>query len=305
MIFGKRENIALDWGSETLKWAKIEKIPPNRLRLAYLDAVSIPSVEELANTLKEYVLQKGLKGMGVAMSFYDESCTIRRMELPEMPEEDLKEGVRWQMRDIAEGSIDDYITSYSVLNKRSDVQSVQLTLLGYAIKRGIVEEYQSLLESAGLKPYFMEPSPVGLAAVVDRIYPTQQEGWIGGIDLGSSHSTFFVIGNRKLHYVQPMTRTKADEAELPPEAITALTLEIQQAMDTFTVSYRVDKLDCLILSGGGANHQALTHSLSKNLGIPTEILNPFHNIEQASAFELANEKPQLFGGAVGLALLAS
>jgi len=72
-----------------------------------------------------------------------------------------------------------------------------------------------------------------------------------------------------------------------------LGLEIQHAIDAFSISHQIEKIEKLFLTGGGAASENLSATLSKNLGIVTELFNPFQGIEQTNEFALATEKPYL------------
>ena len=283
----------------------MQTVSPGHTRLIYLDMMELTAEpEETASILKDYVAAHNLAGTPAAVAFQDESLHIRRMDLPKMPEEDLKEAVRWQLRDVAEGSMDDYVIQYSILEEVPSVDMVKLNMLGFAIKKNLIHSQVQILEKAGMKPFFMQPTPVSLATMVEKTYPSMDKEWVACIDIGFKRSNFLALEGRKLHFVRPLAGVSLAQAvELKTEYPTKLALEIQHAIDAFSITYHVEKVEKIFLAGGGAGIENLSVYLSQNLGIVTEILNPFLGLEQVSQFPLAAQKPYLFGPAIGLAYL--
>ncbi len=297
--------MGMDWGIKEWKWAKVQTIGPGRHRLVFLDSLSLTEGgAQLVTNLKEYVLKNHLGGTPAAVCIQDDSLHIRKLELPRMPMEDLREAVRWQMRDIAEESMDDYIVRYSILEEIVQPEIVRLNLLGYAVKKIVVQQYLRILEKIGLRPFFVEPAPVSLAYTMERIFPSGENEWAACIDIGWRHAYFLAIGNGKLHFIKPLAGVSLEQAQVLQENFSEkLGLEIQHAIDAFSISHQIEKIEKLFLTGGGAASENLSATLSKNLGIVTELFNPFQGIEQTNEFALATEKPYLFGAALGLAFL--
>lgn len=296
--FGRKDSLGLDLGRGELKFARLTSTAPDRHKLVFLQ--SLPATENL----KEFVVKQGLVDMPTAVAFQDETLHIRKLELPKMPPEDLKEAVRWQMRDVAESSMDDYTVSYSVLKEQVQTEITRLTLLGYAVKKTALQETELLLQKAGLKPFFMEPVPVSLAHSVERIAPSLENEWTGIVDIGVKKTYFAAIGNSRLQFVRYMTGVSMEQTmELKEGYPTKLALEIQHTIDAFSIACQVERLEKIFLAGGGASMGNLSSFLTQNIGIATEVLNPFQGIELAAPFALAQQKPYLFGAALSMAFL--
>lgn len=298
-----KESVALDWGSKEMKWAQLKPYGEDRLALTYLDCLPLPKEEgELPTKLKEYVFSHELTHHGVAVSFQNSDLHIRRLELPRMPKEDLVEAIRWQMRDIAEESLEDYTVQYSIIEEKVLTDMVRLVLLSFAIKKETVEKKLALLEKAGLHPFFAEPTAVALATTLERIYPTTEGEWVGCADLGPRHPYFIVLGGGRLHFIHPISGLS--EAPISSEEYASkLSVELQQVLDTFFITYRTEKIARIFLAGEGASQKNLGPLLSTNLGIPAELLNPFQKLDGVASFALAKESPYLFGPVLAEALL--
>ncbi len=303
--WGPKDCIGLDLGKGEWKWAKIARPAPERCKLVFLDSTPAPKdPDRILEILKEVVSQKNWRNMPVALSFHDDTLHMRKLELPRMPPEDLKEAVRWQLRDVADGSMDDYAVHFATLKENMTTDVTRLTLLGYAVKKSVLKELETLLTKAGLKPFFIEPTPVSLAYTVERLFPTIENEWIGTVDIGWKRAYFMAIGQGKLQYVKYLPHVSLEAAQTLSENYPAqLAVEIQHAIDAFSIGYQIEKIERIFLTGGGAALPNLSERLSQNIGIRTQILDPFQGLEQANNFPLAQQKPFLFGAALGLAFL--
>lgn len=297
--------LGVDWGGETIKWIRLVPAGPRQYALAFAEVLPQPKNEpDLAATLKDFIKDHGLGGMPVAVSFQDESLHVRRMEFPRMPDDDLKEAIRWELRDIAEGSMELYDVRYSVLEEIQKPESVRWVLLAYAVKQAALERQTQLLLKAGLKPFFLEPTPVSLAYAVERTYHVADQEWVGCVDIGQKESFFITLMGGKLYFVRPLSGISQEEAAgLKAGFPTKLALELERALDAFSLAHHVEKIEKIVLAGGGAHDNDLPASLSKNLGVPTEILNPFRGIQEVHSFPSAVQTPYLFGPALGMAFL--
>lgn len=301
----RKDCLGVDWGRETIKWIRLAPCGTRQYELAFAEVLQQPKDDkDLAVTLKDFIKNHGLAGIPAAVCFQDESLHVRRMEFPRMPDDDLKEAIRWELRDIAQGSMELYDVRYTVLEEIHKPESVRWVLLAYAVKQAALERQTQLLLKAGLRPFFLEPTPVSLAYAVERTYHVAENEWLGCVDIGQGGSFFMTLMGGKLFFVRPLSGISQGEAvTLKAEFPQKLALELERAIDAFSLTYHAEKIEKIILAGGGAHDNDLPISLSKNLGVPTEVFNPFRGIQEVNSFPSAVQNPYLFGPAVGMAFL--
>jgi Tfp pilus assembly PilM family ATPase len=85
-----------------------------------------------------------------------------------------------------------------------------------------------------------------------------------------------------------------------------LSTEIQQTITFFANSntdIRIDSIERILLSGGGASTHGLREALVKSLKTSVEFVDPFHGTENsAQVLSCVGTMPHLFSVAFGLAL---
>lgn len=302
----KSTQLGLDIGSRSVKAVVVSSPNSPKPRLDFCGALEVRENDPKASEkIKAFISQNKLSGMDAAVAIDNPSLKIRKIELPKMPEADLREAVRFKMRDIMEGTVEEYVVRSSLLGESGNKNATRFLLVGYAIKKAGVQELIQRVTSYGLKPVFVEPSIVSIAAGIEQVYPSV-DAWHAAIDLGIKKSLMTIIGNGKFYFSRPLAGIQYDP-ENPAgqeEYHQKLAAEIQNTLDTFAVTFQVEQINRILLSGAGAGIPGIAEYLTTNLGLATEVFDPFQGLEIGPKVnpELA-AKSYLFSQAVSLARL--
>lgn len=305
MRFGKKELLGVDIGSRSVKLVRLTRRNGDKL---HLDTCLFLEIQKEApnfvTAFHDALSQHNLLGLSAASSIDNPGLRTAKIELPAMPEGDLRDAVRWKMRDAVEGPVDEYSVAHSIIDETVAGGTHRLVVAAFALKRQEVADRVSLLTRVGLKPVVVEPSIVSLAACLDQVYPSTDH-FIGGVDIGGDTAQMVIIGKGKFYFSRNLPGVALNAAETDKSPfMQKLAVEIQTAFDTFSVSFNVEKVHRLYLSGGGAGVPGLAGYLTTNLAVPTEILNPFAGIEVPPEMEqMARAAPFVYGQAVALALM--
>lgn len=301
----KSSTIGLDIGSQAVKIIKLQHREGQPSRLVACGYIQIrPEDEAFTEAVTAYLKENKLSGSDTATVLDDSTMKIRKIELPHMPEADLREAVKFKMRDVMEGPTEDYAVQSSMLEEIGQQASKRYILVGYAVKKTAVSNLMATVSKLGLRPAFVEPSVVSLSASVQEVAASEEE-WYAAIDLGATKSLMVVTGHGKFYFSRPLSGISLQIAQDPAGNFSQkLAAEIQHTLDTFSVTFRVEQITKLYLSGGGASIPDLPNYLTTNLGLHTEVLNPFTRLEvdgELAQSALVTESPFLFPQAISLA----
>ncbi len=296
----KKDVLGLDIGSKLTKLVRIGKSDKGD-QITFCDALDFGRMDnQFDQKLKDYVSRFGLSGMTAAATLDDSSFKIRKVELPKMPDADLHEAVKWKMRDVVEGNIEDYSIRSSILSPSPDGK--RMTLIGYAVKKSAVTGLIASLAKAGLSLQFVEPTAVSLATAMLTQVAGGQE-WIAGIDIGLTKSLLVIVGEGHFYFSRPLVGINLGVASIEGQAFNQkLAAEIQNSLDTFAVTFHVEQISRIFLSGGGGLIPDLPEYLTQNLGVSSALLNPFEGLKVDKATqEKFSAKAPLFSQAVAMA----
>lgn len=300
-MFGNKKSVlGLDVGSNTTKIAQLSFIGGK----AKLEKCAMAETgfkdDGFVGNLRSFLAEQKVKGLVTAVSFDDSSMIIRKMELPKMPEPDFQEALRWSLREHVDTDPSEYAVSYSVIKENtSDSESTMLQIVAYAVKRQAVLDFKNKIDQVGVSVQNVEPEPVSLAAMLDKQLSTA-DSYVAGVDIGRSHSLFYVIGRGVFVFSRPMKNIDLNLYQKDPQEFPQrLAIELQKSIDTFHVNFEMQNISSIYLSGGGALIDGLGNYLETNIGVKIKILDPFQNIGGAEAF--AGLPSVLFVKAIALA----
>ncbi len=152
----KKSIIGLDIGSKSVKIAQLSFNGSNKPVLERCDFLpSGLSDESFGANIKNYLSENKLGHAMVAASFDNDTLKIRRMELPKMPPADAIEAIKWNLRDVVDGDIEQFTVNYSTIKEAGEDENASLDLVVYAINKNEVLKYKSQLEKWGLHPFMI------------------------------------------------------------------------------------------------------------------------------------------------------
>jgi len=299
----KKSVVGIDIGSKATKVVQLAYNGTDHPALENCGMIKSGILDEgFAGNLKKYLKENHYNNAMIASSIDDASMKIRKMELPKMPHHDLIEAIKWNLRDIVDGNIDEFTISYSRISETTGEESAKIDLMAYAIKKEAVENYKLLIEGMGIHPFFIEPAAVSLASTLERCV-NDDDNYIAGVNVGYKSSIFYVVGKGVFVFSRPMIGINLEAQEKDKEGFNQkLAIEIQKSIDTFKVNFKMEEISELYLSGGGALIPNISEYLSTNMGLDSKILNPFQTLSETDRF-MEGIKPELFAQAVGLAYL--
>ncbi|HLD43982.1 MAG TPA: pilus assembly protein PilM [bacterium] len=295
--------LGIDIGSKTTKFMQIVFTGTEKPIIQLCKLMPSGTADEtFESNLKIFLRDNKIVTPLAACSIDDPSMKIRRMELPKMPEPDMIEAIKWNLRDLVEGDVDHFTVNYSIISENPKDETVPMEIVAYAIDKKVVDSYQLKISQIGFQPFFIEPASVTLASTLDRCHGADN-AYVAGVDIGFKTTLFYVIGKRLFLFSRPMPEISLEAHQKEPETFNQkLALEIQKSIDTFKVNFKMEEIGTLYLSGGGALLPDLNKYLTMNLGITANTLNPFVTLNPAETLE-PGIQPTLFAKAVGLAYL--
>lgn len=299
----KKSILGIDIGSKATKIVQLRFTGGDRPSLEVCGLVPSGLLDEgFVGNVKAFLKDHDAKNALVATSIDDASMKIRKMELPKMPDLEMIEAIKWNLRDIVDGDVEKFIVSFSKISEQQGDEETKVDLIAYAINREAVQNYQNQIERLGLSPFFIEPSAVTLASALERCHGTDDDRYIAGIDIGHRLTVFYVIGKGAFAFSRPLVGINMELHEKKPEDFPKkLAIEIQKSIDTFKVNFKMLDIHALYLSGGGSLIPGIVDYLTTNMGLETRLLNPFEKLQNTEPYRELS--PSLFAQAVGLAYL--
>ncbi|GAB4292314.1 MAG: type IV pilus assembly protein PilM [Myxococcota bacterium] len=268
----------------------------------------------VAEVIRHIIHEEKIKAKEVVIGISGHSVIIKKINLPEMTDDELKESIKWEAEQHIPFDIEDVYIDMEVVNRVSAVQG-QMDVLLVAAKKEMINDYRAVVVEAGLEPVVVDVDAFAVFNQFEINYEVPKEETIVLITMGASVININVIqnglsaftrdismgGNQFTEEIQRQLGVSYEEAEalkiggaygtgdedtvVPQEverviASVADTVsgEIQRSLDFFMATNAEAQLSKIYLAGGTAKIPSLYRGLEKKMGVPVELINPFRNI---------------------------
>ncbi|MCD6292197.1 MAG: type IV pilus assembly protein PilM [Deltaproteobacteria bacterium] len=291
----------------------------------------INAIVNLAANLK-------IKKKRICTSISGHSVIVKKITLPLMDENTIEETILLEATQHIPYDINDVNLDFQILGPNQEDQD-NMDVVLVAVKKETINDYLTLVEEAGFVPVVVDVDTFALENIYEYNYEVKENAVVALIDIGANlicinmisegvtcFSRNITSGSRIItEQLQKEFSLNYDSAELLKmgcleskkvdsaaafsaikDAAFSIVNEISKAIDFFhTSSMNENRVEKIILSGGGAKTPNIIELVAKNTGIETEIINPFQNIiipEKKFDLEYIKDVAPLVAVAAGLAL---
>jgi Tfp pilus assembly PilM family ATPase/Tfp pilus assembly protein PilN len=189
---------------------------------------------------------------------------IRRISLPPMPEAELRDAVKWEARNFATFPIEAALIDFQMLEKASTAQKNNLLIV--AVEKAMLNKQLAILTEAELKCVGVTIPAFALGSVLRRLPTLPKTEAVALLDFGPELVTLTIFKENLPRFTR--------EIRLPEP----LTAEVQSSFTYYREQFFEEKVSRIYLSGESSQLPELKDSLTQELGVPTEILDPTLNL---------------------------
>ena len=361
------ETIGLDIGSHSIKLIGlkttskgpfltclgIKEIPPNS------DKEDVNTFSEI---LKALVKEVGLTTKKVNLTVSGPGVQIKRISVPSLPKAELKEAVRWEMKNLLPFPVETAQIDYHILNEYVEDNVKRLDLMVVACPKHLIDRTLSVAERAGLQPIHLDVAAFALWNTLLVWNQLRKEETVALIELGAEKTGIYLFKDGILQFGREVTPAGADITRAimegmgskgEPEAIferaeeikqemgissepsqealrqaqdalqqtkntslskisflvrpvlERLSAEIGRSLDFYRSQFNEERIDRLLVTGGGANLKNIVSYLTSELRLPVEYFNPLSKIlfdSKKVDAQFLDQISSLFTVAAGMAL---
>jgi type IV pilus assembly protein PilM len=344
-VFGKRKKqvVGCDVGSSSIKIVELKPLKNDEFQLLHA-AIANLSPEAIVDgaimdsslvveALSRLIADNGIRNPGFGGSLSGHSVIIKKIQLPSMTDAELAESIQWEAEQYIPFDINDVNLDYVVLESGGgDTMDVLLV----AVKKDRIADYTSVIVQAGKDPVLVDVDVFALQNAFEANYGVENET-TALVNIGASVMNINVLhqgtsifwrdvafgGNQYTEAIQRELNLPREEAErlklgervgehsvqqlmgVLNSVSEDLAAELQKTIDFFVATSSVDRLDRVVLAGGGAQVLNLDEVLKERFQVDVEVLNPFRNIRYSESDfdpEWINRHAPAMSVAVGLAV---
>ncbi|MCP4718575.1 MAG: type IV pilus assembly protein PilM [Desulfobacteraceae bacterium] len=331
MLFRKKDHlVGLDIGSSFIKVAELKTSKKGTI-LKKFGVAQVPfgaivegrviDKEGVANTIRTLFKSQKIKEKNVAISTGGHSVVIKTINTAKVPDKELHGTIHSEAEQYIPYDIDDVNIDYQILGE-SEFSSDQMNVLLVAVKKDLVAEYIDLITLAGLIPQIIDVDTFALQNIYEVLPGSDPEEVALLVDVGASKTSLNILkGNASLMMRDNVSGTnqiieelsseldisieeaekmfqEGDESktirEIRQSVANAWCSEICEVIYTFQSNSNENKVEKIVLSGGGGFLEGFSDSLKSELDVDVVAINPFEGLILGKRF------PGSFISGVGL-----
>jgi type IV pilus assembly protein PilM len=339
-----KSTVGLDIGANSVKLVKLDhtkdghtvsaigirELPPEAIV-----ADEIRDREAVIFNVQSLIDQTDPRIRDVVVSISGHGVITDKFTIDKKTGPEAEQAILFETEQRAPFDVDDVSLDYHIIKTDDEVNKMDVLLV--AARKEHLQMYLELVEDCGLRPVVVDDDALAVLNAYESNYEVDPSRVTGLINIGHdvTNITYLVDGLfTGTRDVSTGTREIANaiqkEFRLNPE-LTAKTIKgemadsvdqdmlkatiisateelvsgVELAFSYFKSQAKVDAIDWLVLSGGGALVPYLPEFLQSKLGVPLEIANPLRNIDyDPELFQYLQPEriAPLLSVAVGLAL---
>lgn len=216
------------------------------------------------------------------------------LEAPAVPVDELKNAVRWRLKDMLDYHIDD--ATFDVLSVPADrgMGARSSTMFAVATKSQLIGQLHNLFDAAGVAVRVIDVPEMAQRNISALVEPEGRA--LAMLSVNSDGALVTVTSGGELYFSRRIDVTTAQLGQSNPEAVLAcherITLELQRSLDHFDRQFHYLPMSKLMLAPMGSDAPGLHAYLSANLHIPVESLDLESVLDFSSIPELKNKDMQ-------------
>jgi len=306
--------VGLDIGSRSIKVGEIKDTSSGQslTRFGAIDIApgiieedGIKNPEAAADSISQMFKLYNIKQHNVAISVGGYSVIVKKINVQNMPEEQLQETIHLEAEQYIPFDISDVNLDFQILGG-SELNPNQMSVLLVAAKKEMISDYLNVMELAGLNPCTIDVDAFALQNIYEANYEAENE-CVALIDIGANKTSLNILKNNSSvfmrdvslgcsqinHRIVSQADCSIEEAEeiknnenqdrMPQEDLNEIvssvvadwTTEIRRALDFFYSTYPDDQLKKIVLSGGGANIKEFRKMLGVQTSTEVSMINSF------------------------------
>lgn len=183
-----------------------EKVMVNDSRIVHLKKDSYE--RDAVKAIKEFVDANSLKGAQVVLNIPVSSVWVKHIMLPMMPEKEMEDAIKWQIKGEVSFDIESAIIDFELLRVVNNPDgSSSNEMVCVVASRSLVNENIPILDKAGLKISSINVSPFGYLSIFQKFELLSEDSSVALLELTESSCSLFVYSSGNLAFSRKLPWT--------------------------------------------------------------------------------------------------
>jgi type IV pilus assembly protein PilM len=205
MLFGLKEIWGIDLGSSAIKVVKLVKVK-GQVVITDFELLKVEEIEgyegeeeeyyyeKIKRTLLRAVNRKHLQNSKVAIVLPGHSAIVKKIQFPTLDPKRVEKMVNFEAAQQIPFPLEEVVWDYQMLGVADSGAEYEVSL--FAIKKGLVNRYLSILEEAELDVELLQVSSMALYNFINYDMPPEEGENVIMLDMGHDNSDLVICAGR-------------------------------------------------------------------------------------------------------------
>jgi Tfp pilus assembly PilM family ATPase len=301
------EYLAIEWEHEHV-CGVLAHVTPGHVRIDRTFVIPKPTASASSSGplqidwLKPQLAKLGITGGQALVALPRDEAVVKRIELPEAPDDELPVLVRFQAGAKSSVALDELSLDFIPLPRRSDVPGREALMA--TVPRQTIDEVVTVCRISGL-----EAVSIGLTAAAVAEFVARAESSVDNVASGASlvvarHGNRVEISMLRRCHLLFSHSARLSEGATGQEA-QAIVAEVSRALVALRGAIADVKIERAWTLVSASEHEQLAESLHRRLQCEVLPLDPFASVERDPRVADAIADRSLFAGPIGMLLAKS
>jgi len=207
----KKAIVGLDVDEKSVKLIQLKRTPMGFALMNYAVADVAPAspnqdkISAIGSTIRRVMSNLSIEATEVFTAISGPGVSIRRITVPQMPEEELYGAIRWETKNLIPFPLDAVTLDYYIIGKVLDKGAEKLDVIVVAAQDEVINRQIRMIEAAGLRVAGVTANPFALWDVLRRNVPPKSDDVIALIDIGAESASINLFKNNVLQFTREIS----------------------------------------------------------------------------------------------------
>jgi Tfp pilus assembly PilM family ATPase len=298
------ELLAVEWEHAHVSGV-LAQVAPGRVHITRTFMIPRPSTSGSASGilqidwLKPELARLGIAGGPVLIALPRDEAVVKRLDLPEVTDDELPVLVRFQAGAKSSVGLDELSLDFIPLPRRSEIPGREVLLA--TVPRQTLDEVTTVCQAAGLEAKVVGLTAVAVSQFVARAEEAEDQVSAGASLVVARHGNRIEISVLRRSHLLFSHSSRLPEGASASEA-QAITAEVSRALVALRGTAAEVKIERIWTLVSAAEQELLAESLHRRLACEVRPLDPFAAVECETGVVNATTDRALYAGPIGMLL---
>jgi type IV pilus assembly protein PilM len=205
-MFKSKSPVGVDIGSHTVKVCQLRQTPAGFELERFGFAEIYPNGEQPTDpatqqsmkiaALKRALENGGIKAKHSVSAICGESIIVRYLQLPRMPEDELKKALQWEAEEYIPFRLTEVNIDSQVLGTANDGDGQKMDVLLVSAKKDMVAQHAAILRGAGLEPRVIDVDSFAFLNCFEVNYNPAPDETVALVNIGSEITSINICAGK-------------------------------------------------------------------------------------------------------------